>query len=430
MLWKDEKGEWNILNLVSFVILFIIGVVVVGGIYMRIKYRFFYTVRDMYIIYQWHRLLWAPYKPINSYNKLEYLSKYRYRSDVVLYEYSELKNDEKDKLLNTLSLYMKDHFIRKRHKKHYECMVDSCYFHSILSCHDKPCYISCLYDTYKEVKSLFVLYPIYVYEHKIKSREMMYYLDYSVTHPKHRHQESMVTLVTATGVKMIDKFVDDEYPERETKSMGFIFKTENTKLPMLPILQHDSLIYDIDTYIREYRKIPHNGSFEPLQIVRTSKENIQLFKHALKYILESKTTSRMFCITPNYNTLSKWIIEGILYVYMVMLKDDIYAMFLFKDERFVYKNDKMIECIGTIWFENKHDSIDLKGDMYIWCANDLKRINGYRYQMLHLLGEENDTIRIELEKRLYFPNYRVTNYYYTVNYIQKPYKARESFILL
>ena len=104
--------------------------------------------------------------------------------------------------------------------------------------------------------------------------------------------------------------------------------------------------------------------------------------------------------------------------------------FLFKDERFVYKKDRMIECIGTVWFENQYESLKLKGDVYLWCANDLRRINGYRYQMLHLLGEENENIRKELETRMYSPNYRVTNYYYTVNYIQKPYKANESFILL
>lgn len=430
MIWKDETGEWNVLNIVSFVILIIIGFIVIGGIYLRMKYRFFYTVRDMYIIYQYHRLLWAPYKPINSYKKLEYLSNYRYRSDVILHELSLLKEDEQNKLLETLSNFMKDHFVRLRHKKHYECIVDSSYFHSILSSHDKPSYISCLYDVYRDVKSIFTLYPIYVYEHKIKSKEMMYYLDYSVTHPKHRHHESMVSLVTATGVKMIEKFVDEEYPERETASMGFIFKTENTKLPMLPILQHDSLIYDIDAYIREHRKIPNIRSFEPLQITRVSKENITRFKHALKYVLDSKESSRVFCITPCYNTLYEWVMKDILYVYMVMMKDDVYGLFFFKDDRFVYKGDKMIESIGTVWFENQHDSIELKGDIFMWCAHNLKRIHGFRYHVFHLLGEENENIRNEMIKRLYFPKYQVTNYYYTVNYIQRPYKARESFIIL
>ena len=117
MIWKDELGEWNGLNIISFVILAIIAMIILGGIYLRIKYRFFYTVRDMYVIYQYHRLLWAPYKPINSYSKLEYLYKYKYKSDVVLHELSQLKEDEKDKLLATLSLYMKDYFIRKRHTK-------------------------------------------------------------------------------------------------------------------------------------------------------------------------------------------------------------------------------------------------------------------------------------------------------------------------
>lgn len=429
MLWKDENGEWNILNIISIVILIIIGIFIVCGIYLRVKYRFFYTVSDMFIIYQYHRLLWSPYKPINTYKKLEYLSKYNHQPNVILHELNEIKEEDKDKLLNYLSEFMKYHYIRIHHKKHYECRVDPQYFRSILSSHDKPSYISCLYDSYKEIKSLFTLYPIYVYENKINSKEMMYYLDYSVTLPKYRHNESMVTLVTATGVEMIKKYVDEEYPDRETNSMGFIFKTENVKLPMLPILQYESLIFDINSYINENRHIPKLNSFEPLQINRVSKENVIHFKHALKYVFNSKSRYRMFCITPNYNSLYEWIIKGIVHVYMIMLKDDVYAMFIFKDERFIYKKRKMIESIGSVWFENKHDSRDLIGDLYIWCANDLKHIHGYQYQVLHLSGE-NINIRDILRLRNYNPLYRVTNYLYTVNYIQRPYKGKESFILL
>jgi hypothetical protein len=198
---------------------------------------------------------------------------------------------------------------------------------------------------------------------------------------------------------------------------------------MLPILEYDSFIYDVNEYPNSYRCIPKTNSFDPLQIKRISKDNIHHFKHAMKYVFNSRSKYRMFCITPNYNSLYEWIINGIVHVYMIMIKDDVYAMYIFKDERFVYKKGKMIESICSIWLENKYDSRDLIVDTYIWCVNDLKDIYGYQYQVIHLTGENINICDI-LRNRNYNPLYRITNYYYTINYIQRPYKGKESFILL
>ena len=430
-MWKDENGEWNVINIVSFVCIFVVFLFILFAMYLRIRYRFFYKVRDMYVIYQYYNLLYAPYKPINTYRKLEYLKKHVSAYDIKVHSVQEKSDTELDALLDTLTTFVKKHSIRVKHQVDYSCEVDREYMRNIVCHHEKPSYIACHYDLYKDVKSLFALFPVYVYEHRQKSKSMMYYIDYSVTLPKYRHQESIMILSTTTGVEIMKRYVDEEYPDKETSSMGFLFKTEHTKLPIMPLLSYKSIVYDLDSvsFVESLLGYEKTTRFEPLQLIRVDKNNIRIFKDIFKYVLEKKNYTRMFCVTTGYTNLYDCILQNVIHVYMIMMKDEVYGMFLFKDIRYAYKKEPMIECIASFWFEKKHDSRDLTIDLYLWCLYDLKRIHRFRYIVLNVLGE-NWKLFDSLTRRGLLGLYHVPCYYYAINYIQKPYSSEESFMMV
>lgn len=390
-------------NLVIYGIVLIIMLILMTGIFLRIKYRFFYVMRDFYILFQYHRLWYAPYKPIKD---LEINTKYYDPYTIIQYSNSSNVSYKEipESIYKTIVDFYEKYYIHQNLKDTYTINLSIEDIKTILS----PASIVGTYNIDSSIKNIMVMIPIWVYEKRQNKKEIMYYIDHSITRNEDRNKGYAVTTYYTMIIDRMKHNIDT----------SFIFKTEGVGLPILPIVTYNAVVVSISNSI-----IP-NTHIQPLELIEVKKSNLSIFRACMNQYINRRC---IFSIFLPFEDSCKQIELGIYHIYILKHKEDVFAIYFFKDLRFHYKTKKSIECIGSINYAIPKHSEPLFIDAFLRCLHNLKEIYMYEYVMIELLNENitlyrDGVLRLKIE-------YFIPCKYYFINYIQKTYQPKDCFIM-
>ena len=305
-------------------------------LYFTFKYRFWskQPVFHSYNIWYW---LFPPGIIEHSSPKL---GKFFDRS-IITKNYKDLNSSQKSDIYRLIY----SHYLQEKNIK-YNPTRKSIF--KYLQNHDSPAHVSLfykkkpLYDVSNKQSiisdkliSVITSRPLYCFFHK--NEMLINYVDYLCVHKDNRKK--------GTAPKII--YTHTSRVRNNSKSITFLFKRENdVSLPIIPLSTFYT--YGFDTRLWKYssKPIPQYSSF------MLNVQNINTFYHIIRKIKQNKT-----CVVyPALSNLSTLIKNKLLFIYMLLEKDNPVACYIFRSPFTNYKRENntgnSIDCIGS-FFDKK-----------------------------------------------------------------------------
>jgi len=178
------------------------------------------------------------------------------------------------------------------------------------------------------------------------------YVDFLCTHYDHRKK-----YLTPKVIYMFVKHLmnNAEYEDKEKTQLKnnidnsyiFMFKRESDKQSFVPFCSYNNYIFNIHKIQNSFNK--------PVPIFRKYKLNkiSNTNKHLLYRCIEKIKSSIDNLVYMNIDTIMHYINSGILHIYVVVdmnMKEDPFAVYIYKNNCFKYKNNDVIELTNCIYF--------------------------------------------------------------------------------
>tara|TARA_Y100000816_G_scaffold292131_1_gene285983 strand:- start:3675 stop:4823 length:1149 start_codon:yes stop_codon:yes gene_type:complete len=381
--------------MILYIFLFIVLTVLLCLLYLKIRYPFWsrQPVFHYYNLYYW---LTSP-----GYLNYEFnINKY-YDGNIEFNDYLKLNKDKK----NELYTLVKNNYSPASHE-YYEPTMDAIidYFKG----HNKKVYISMKYsiDTNKNKKCIGTMssipYEMVIYKNKMD----IYYIDFLCVHKDYRKKGNAPLIIYSHAVNLYNMY----------KHLVYIFKREGVLSSYVPLTVYNTYIFDTKHWVK-------NASFKnnQYQLIDSKGSNIS----TLQEIFEDMETNDMFeCIyKPNLNNINILIQNGHLIVFILMIDNNPYACYVYKNNHVSYGDNKCVDLIAS--YSNTSDEIFIMG--YLNSLTILSKRITYNYLLIENISHNYILLKAVLERYSY--KYKCDTGYYFYNYATVPFYSQNVFCI-
>lgn len=224
---------------------------------------------------------------------------------------------------------------------------------------------------------------------------------------------------------------------------NYFFKNEDKKTNIVPFIVFKSYFYDVK-YWKGYKYDDYRECItQEIKLSLITNDNINIFIRNFEDTIKEKFKNTF---TSSLNNIIDLINEKQLFIFCMMLKDEVIDWYFFKNSHMLYKEKHIYECIGSICGE-KNNKIDhlftsknpIKNKIinkkinnrfingFYNCISYLKCNYNISYINIENISNNNLIINNLLQNKEYISS--TTYNYYFYNYIVRPHLSNETFIL-
>ena len=273
--------------------------------------------------------------------------------------------------------------------------------------HGKPCYTVCYnttnyifdnetnsYESYTTPQGLLTSRPLNVNIHNKKL--FVNYVDYLCVDKQERKKGIAPQLIYTYAV---------EARKKDEKNKLFLFKREGESTAIVPIVVYKSCMYSMK-YWKDTTRFPL-----PYKLTKINDANFNLLIRGIEDINKYFKCTIMTSI----GNLKELITSGSIIPYVIHNKDDVVAVYFYRDGCVTYEGKKVIDLIGSILFQPEFQEFFELGLMS--SAVELKKTH---YEWLNLETISHNGILVKHLHKKYRPLFEVPYSYYFYNYASRP----------
>lgn len=209
----------------------------------------------------------------------------------------------------------------------------------------------------------------------------------------------------------------------EERCIGDIYfsKHENYPLPLVSFCEIPTSIWDI----RKIKSVLTNHNLHPVECINiTEKEDhLLLLMDVFTMIKEHKKNS----ILTTMENAREQIRAGLLYIYVLKFKQDIFAVYVLKDSHTTYRENYSVECVSSFLHPNYVKDVRLFQDVFLMILKDLSRSKKIGYAIIENIGD--GCFLSMIQNKFVKKVGGFIQYYYLFNYKQETIHKRDLFTL-
>ena len=233
------------------------------------------------------------------------------------------------------------------------------------------------------------------------------YVDYLCVNMKHRKKNIAPQTIYTYAL---------EHRKRDSKNITFLFKREGELTSIVPLVTYSMFCYNTEYWTSNVR-FP-----QPYQLTKINKSNSKLLLQNMNTYI--KLFSCFIC--SSISNIERLIEEKILIPFIIHNKDDVVAIYFFKETCVTYNNKDMIDLVGSIIVDSSFkEFFELGlGEAFKQLKRENKNIGYLNIECI----SHNHILLTHIQKQ-YTYTYKVPYSYYFYNFAIRPILHNDVFIL-
>lgn len=396
-------------EIIFYVILVIIFILIIAWGYIKLKYHF-WSCQPVFHIYDYH---YNFYSAGIIKDEVE-INRYCNFTNIYNDDYEKISEIRKNSFQHLVYLHFTQSDIISYSPKREN--IDP-YF----SGHNGPCFISLYYKdnvmrdhksgdliTNDKLVGCMTTRPLIVdINDKTNKGFTCGYVDYLCVNKNNRKQNIAPDLIQTTYYHTRKK---------DLSTHVYLFKREGDLTYIIPLCIYKCYTFNMQRWLKPLDFTPNEGN-----ILETTSSSIHL---VIDFLKDSLTKFKM-TITPNIGNLLELMRSKNVYLYYLLIENEIKSLYLFRNTCTTIKNIGVgLDCIGSVNMTS--NNLFIHGyKVSLWKI--LEKNPEFKYNVIENISDNSILINNLLIKNEAMSIYPCAYYYY--NYISKTYSGNDLFII-